>query len=181
MLRITSLIGLFLMLNPLALAFQKASRFTTTPPMASVHGRVSVHMTVGRTFGEHPVPNLSLYLFRVEDSKAFQELQRRCRKAVGQGQSNPTAAYDVCMQSLSEAARLVQQMTPTATGLTDREGNYKFETVPAGGRYQVVGVKYEGDEPVVIVGLTTKLKPSEECKVNLSENEAWTDALPAGR
>lgn len=181
MLRVLALIGLFLMLNPFALSFQRASRLTTTPPLASVEGRVSVHMTVGRVFGEHAVPNLTLYLFRIEDSKAFQELQRKCRKAVAGGQSNPAAAYDVCMQSIAEAARLVQQMTPTATAQSDREGNYKFESVPAGGRYQVVGVKYEGEEPIVIVGLTSHLKPGENHKVNLSENDAWTDALPPSR
>jgi len=136
---------------------------------------------VGRTFGEHPVANLSLYLIRVEDGKAFHELQRKCRKAVAQGQSNPAAAYDVCIQSLSDAARMVPQMASATKAQTDREGNYRFENVPAGGRYQVVGIKYEGDEPVVIVGLTARLKAGEEFKINLSENEAWTDALPPSR
>lgn len=179
--RVLALISLLLGLSPSTWALQKASRLTTTPPMASVLGRVTVHETVGRTFGEHPVANLSLYLIRVEDGKAFQELQRKCRKAVGQGQSNPAAAYDVCMQSLSYAARMVPQMSSAIKAQTDREGNYRFENVPAGGRYQVVGVKYEGDEPVVIVGLTARLRPGQEFIVNLSENAAWTDALPAAR
>ena len=149
--------------------------------MASVLGRVTVHETRGRTFGEHPIANLSLYLIRVEDGKALHELQRKCRKAVAQGQSNPAEAYDVCMQSISDAARMVPQMASAIKAQTDRDGNYRFENVPAGGRYQVVGVKYEGDEPVLIVGLTAKLRPGQEFIVNLSENEAWTDALPTAR
>ena len=179
--RVLTLISFLLVLSPLAWALQKASRLTTTPPVASVLGRVTVHETVGRTFGEHPVPNLSLYLIRVEDGKAFHELQRKCRRAVAQGQSNPAAAYDVCMQSISDAARMVPQMPSAIKGQTDREGNYRFENVPAGGRYQVVGVKYEGDEPVLIVGLTARLRAGQEFIVNLSENEAWTDALPPAR
>lgn len=178
---VLALISLLSALCPFAWTFQKASRLTTTPPTASVLGRVTVHETVGRKFEEHPVANLSLFLIRVEDGKAFQELQRKCRKAVAQGQSNPAAAYDICMQSISEGARMVPQMGSAIKAQTDREGNYRFENVPAGGRYQVVGVKYEGDEPVLIVGLTARLKAGQEFIVNLSENEAWTDALPPAR
>ena len=178
---ILALISLSSVLIQVPASAQKASRLITTPSVASVTGRVTVHMTVGRTFGEHPVRNLSLYLIRVEDSKALQDLQRKCRRAVGQAQSNPEAAYEVCMQSLADAAKMVPNMRAVATIQTHREGSYKFENVPAGGRHQIVGLKFEGDEPVVIVGLTAKLKPSEVHKVDLSENAAWTDALPPAR
>ena len=179
--RILVLLSLFAVASAANLFPQKRSQFTTTPPVASVVGRITVRLTVGRTFGEHPVAKLPLYLVRVEDSRAFQELQRKCRRAVARTTSNPGASYEVCVQSMAEAAKLVPQLAATATNQTDRDGFYRFENVPAGGRYQVVGVKYEGDEPVLLVGLTARLKPGEEHRVDISENEAWTDALPPAR
>jgi hypothetical protein len=138
-------------------------------------------MTVSRTFGEHPVPNLQLYLLRVEDSKALQELQRKCRRALAATRTDPSAAYDTCMTSLTEAARTVPQLASTASVQTDRDGYYRFENVPPGGRYQIVGVRFDGEDPVVIVGLTPKLKPGDKHRTDLSENAAWTDALPPER
>lgn len=179
--RILGVPSLLILLLAIETAAQTTSRLTTTPPMASVQGRVTVHMNVGRTFDEHPVARLPLYLLRVEDAKALQALQRRCRTAVARARANALAAYDTCTEGLADAARLVPKMAVTATAETDRDGNYRFQEVPAGGRYQVVGIKYEGEDPVVIVGLTHRLRPGEECKVDLSENSAWTDALPGAR
>jgi hypothetical protein len=176
---ILALVGFLTLLSVIPCAAQKPSKFTKTMPTASVSGRVTVHMTVGRTFGEHPVASLPLYLLRVEDSKAFQELQRKCRRAVARTQADAAAAaYETCTASLADAAKLVPELPATASGKTDREGNFRFENVPARGRYQVVGVKYEGDEPVVIVGLTPPLKAGGETQLRLSENDPWTAALP---
>jgi hypothetical protein len=59
----------------------------------------------------------------------------------------------------------------------DREGFYRFENLPAAGRYQVVGVKeVEGAEPLVIVGITIKLKARERVTLHLSANGPWTRA-----
>ena len=160
---------------------QTASKFTTTMPAATLSGRVTVQMTVNRTFGEHPVPNLQLYLVRVQDSKALQELQRRCRRALAATRVDPNAAYETCMASLAMAAQTVPQLASTANVQTDRQGNYRFENVPPGERYQIVGVRFDGGDPVVIVGLTPKLKSGDQHRLNLSENAAWTDALPPAR
>jgi hypothetical protein len=176
---ILALVSLLTLLLVIPCGAQTPSKFTKTMPPASISGRVTVHMTVGRTFGEHPVANLPLYLLRIDDSKALQELQRKCRRAVARTQADAAAAaYETCVASLAEAAKLVPELPATASGKTDREGNFRFENVPAGGRYQVVGVKYEGDEPVVIVGLTPRLKPGGESQLRLSENDPWTAALP---
>lgn len=177
--KVLGFLSLFIILNAVQSSAQKTSKLITTPPMATVEGRVTVHMTVGRTFGEHPVGKLPLYLLHVDDSKALQTLQRRCRTAVAHARGNAYAAYETCTESLADAARLVPKMHPTATTETDRDGNFKFESVPAGGRYQVVGIRYDGEDPVVIVGQTPRLRGGQQCKVDLSENDAWTDALPS--
>src|SRR5438552_4172837 len=54
----------------------------------------------------------------------------------------------------------------------------KFEGVPPARRYQVVAVKVEDDEPIVITGLTPKLGPQQRATLNLSENDPWTAADP---
>jgi len=62
-----------------------------------------------------------------------------------------------------------------ATTETDRDGQYDFAGVRAPGRYSVVGVKMvEGAEPLVMVGLTDKLRAGERVTLELSANYPWT-------
>jgi len=159
------------------LSAQTRLRSVARPP-ATIQGHVTVAMTIGHTFGTHPVAKLQLYLFRVEDSRPLQEHQRRCRRAVGQSFASPSAAYDICMQGLEEAAKLVPNLPATSTTQTDQEGFYRFENVAPGRRYQVVAAKSEGESPEVIVGLTGRLKPGDRVTLDLSENDPWTEALP---
>lgn len=75
---------------------------------------------------------------------------------------------------------LVPTLRSVATTETDRDGQYEFAGVPAADRYRVVGVKLvEGAEPVVMVGVTEKLKAGERVTLDLSANYPWTrDATP---
>ncbi len=174
--------GILLLVMSVATPLPAQSRLRSAARSpATIEGHVTVAMAIGHTFGTHPVADLQLYLFRVEDSRPLQEHQRRCRRAVGQNFASPTAAYDTCMDGLEKAAKLVPNLPATATTRTDREGFYRFENIRPEQRYQVVAVKYEGESPEVIVGLTGRLKPGEHATLDLSENDPWTEALPPQR
>jgi len=147
----------------------------------AVEGRITVVMNVNRTVSTYPLRNLPVYLFKLEQSRPLQELQRKCRKAMarpGVNPSNAFAAYNVCAQGLSDAVELVPRLPVAAATQTDREGFYHFDGVPSRLRYQVVAVKVEDGEPIVIVGLTPQLKPGQRVKLDLSENDPWTNADP---
>jgi hypothetical protein len=150
-------------------------------PPAAVEGRITVVMNVNRTVSTYPLRDLPVYLFKLEQSRPFEELQRKCRKAMARSGGGPSvafAAYNVCATSLSDAVELVPRLPAGATTQTDREGFYHFDAVPSRQRYQVVAVKVEDDEPIVIVGLTPPLKPGQGVKLDLSENDPWTNADP---
>lgn len=125
----------------------------------------------------NPVPKLKLYLLRVDESKPLVDLQERCRRAVADPNADPLRAYRTCDQSLREAATLVPTLPSVATTETDRDGLYEFPGVPAAGRYQVVGIKaVDGAEPLVIVGITNRLRAGESVTLDLSANAPWTRA-----
>jgi hypothetical protein len=155
----------------------QALRTTVTVPVGGIAGRITIDEVVGRNVQSDPVSRLKLYLLRVEDSQPLQDLQQRCRRAVADPGADPVRAYNTCAQSLRRALALVPQLRSVASTETDREGFYRFENVPAAGRYHVVGVKeVEGAEPLVIVGVTNKLKRGERVTLNLSANDPWTTA-----
>ena len=157
-----------------------ALRTTVNVPLAGIAGRITVDEVVGRKLQSDPVLKLKLYLLKVEDSRPLQDLQLRCRRAVAQPNADPLRAYNTCAQSLAEAVALVPKLPYVASTETDREGFYTFENVPTTGRYQVVGVKQvEGGEPLVIVGITNKLKAGERVTLHLSANDPWTRATVA--
>lgn len=151
---------------------------TRTAPPALVQGRITVVMNVNRKVDTYPLRNLAVYLFRLDQSRPLQELQRKCRRAMARPNADAFVAYNACTSSLSEAAQLVPSLTYTARAETDRDGAYRFESVAPAQRYQVVSVKFEGDEPSVIIGLTPKLKAGQHFTLNLSENDPWTEADP---
>jgi len=145
---------------------------------ATIEGRITVVLIVNRTRETNPLRSLPVYLFAVEDSRPLQALQRRCRGALAQPRMDPVSVYETCRKCLAEAAELVPRLPATATTQTDREGFYRFDNVPALRRYQVVGVKVEEDEPIVIVGLTPRLRSGQRVALDLSENDPWTSADP---
>lgn len=158
----------------------QALRSTVNTPAAGVRGRITIDEVVGKNLQSDPIPKLKLYLLRVEDSRPLVELQERCRHATADPNANPLRAYQTCDQNLRQAVDLVPTLHSVATTETDRDGQYEFAAVPAAGRYRVVGVKREaGAEPVVVVGITEKLKAGERLTLNLSANFPWTrDATP---
>jgi hypothetical protein len=155
----------------------QALRSTPNIPAAGIRGHITIDEVVGRTAQTNPVPNLKLYLLRVDDSRPLVELQEGCRRAVADPNADPLRSYRTCDQNLRQAVDLIPTLRPVATTETDREGQYEFAGVPAAGRYHVVGVKkVEGAEPLVIVGITNRLRAGERVTLDLSANAPWTRA-----
>ena len=155
---------------------------------AAIEGRITVAETVNRVARTEPLRNLTVFLFTLDQSKPLLDLERKCRRSMSHPAStsraegsNAFAAYNICMQCLSDAMQLVPRLPATASVKTDADGAYKFEGIEPGRRYQVVSVKTQEDEPTVITGLSQRLKPSQRAKVDLSENDPWTDADPLVR
>jgi hypothetical protein len=158
----------------------QALRSTATAPAAGVRGHITIDEVVGRKVQSNPIPKLKLYLLRVDDSQPLVELQQSCRRATADPNADPLRAYKTCDQNLRQAVVLVPTLPSVATTETDRDGQYEFAGVPAAGRYRVVGVKtVVGAEPIVMVGLTDKLRAGDRVKLDLSANFPWTrDATP---
>jgi hypothetical protein len=156
---------------------------STAPPSkpaapANLEGKLTVYMLAGSELDDFPLDDVEVYLFTLEQSKPLQELQRRCKQAMRRSGIDPTAVYEVCRQSQEAAADLVPKLPRVGFTRTDRRGVYRFSRISPGQRYQVVGLKYEAGEPVLMVGVTPRLKPEESCELNISENDPWVDALP---
>jgi len=148
----------------------------TTP--ASVGGRVTVLETINRKPVTNPVRDLDVFLFTMEASKPFQDLQHKCRRAMAQPNADPVQTYKLCDKCLAEAFELVARLPATATARTGRDGSFRFENVEPGRSYHVVGIKpAEGGSPIVVVGTTARLRPHELVLLDLSENDPWTGPL----
>jgi hypothetical protein len=162
------------------LARGQALRSTVKVPAAGVRGHITIDEVVGKAVQSNPIPKLKLYLLRVDDSRPLVELQENCRRATADPNADPLRAYRTCAQNLRQAVALVPTLPSVATTETDRNGQYEFAGVPAAGRYRVVGVKtVEGAEPIVMVGLTDKLRAGDRVTLDLSANFPWTrDATP---
>ena len=158
----------------------QALRSTATVPAARVRGQITIDEVVGKKVQSNPIPKLKLFLLRVDDSRPLVELQESCRRATADPNADPLRAYKTCDQNLRRAVDLVPTLRSVATTETDRDGQYEFAGVPASDRYRVVGFKLvEGAEPVVLVGVTEKLKAGERVTLDLSANYPWTrDATP---
>jgi hypothetical protein len=158
----------------------QALRSTIKVPAGGVRGHITIDEFVGTKMQSNPIPKLKLYLLRVDDSQPLVELQESCRRAVADPHADPLRAYKTCAQNLRQAVALVPTLPSVATTETDRNGQYEFAGVPAAGRYHVVGVKtVEGAEPLVMVGITNKLRAGERVTLDLSANDPWTrDATP---
>jgi hypothetical protein len=137
---------------------------TKAAPIASIEGRITVVETINHTATARPLRNLTVYLFDLDQSKPLQQLQHKCRKATarpGGGAATAFAAYNTCVDCLSQAVELVPHLNSSGTTPTDGAGYYKFESVSPARWYQVVVVKVEDGDPIVIVGLTPKLKAGD--------------------
>ena len=152
---------------------------------AAIEGRITVAETVNRVARTDPLRNLPVYLFTLDQSKPLLDLERKCRHSMSHPAAtsrvegtNAFAAYNICMQCRSDAVDRVPRLPATASTKTDADGAYHFDGLLPGRRYQVVSVKKEEDEPTAIAGLSPRLKPGQRAKLDLSENDPWTDADP---
>jgi hypothetical protein len=178
MLKQTPVLICLAFLSCAALLPGQSLRSTMKGPAAGVRGRITIDDFVRGKVQTNPIPKLKLYLLRVDDSKPLVELQEGCSRAVSDPGADPLRAYNLCAQNLRRAVALVPTLPSVATAETNRDGEYEFDTVPAAGRYHVVGVKtVEGAEPIVMVGVTNKLRAGDHVTLNLSANDPWTRAV----
>jgi hypothetical protein len=173
-------VSCFLLFTQAGWCVQQTKAHAETGMPAAIEGRLSVIEGVGRSVEARPFRNVTVYLLDLEQSKPLQELQHQCRTATAKP-GNDFVAVNVCLGGLSEAVKLVPSLPSTARAQSDRDGVYKFESVPPGRRYQVVCVLVDEGEPVVLVGLTPKLKPGKRVTLDLRENDPWTDSDPLAR
>jgi hypothetical protein len=160
---------------------EKTSGQARAAPLTSIGGRITVVETINHTVAARTLPNLTVYLFDLDQSKPLQQLQHKCRRTTakpGGGDATAFAAYNFCVDCLGQAVELVPYLNSAGATRTDGDGYYKFEDVPPARWYQVVVVKVEDGEPIVIVGLTPKLKPAQRVTIDLRENDPWTNADP---
>jgi hypothetical protein len=148
---------------------------------ANLEGKMTVYMLAGNKLDDFPLNDVEVYLFTLEQSKPLQELQRRCKQAMRRSGIDATAIYEVCRQSEEAAADLVPKLPRAGFTRTDRSGAYRFPEIASGQRYHVVGLKYEAGDPVLMVGVTPRLKPGESCSLDISENNPWVDAVPEAK
>lgn len=163
--------------SPTGWCSQHAKTQQAPAASAEIDGRLTVIEGVGRSLEARPFRNVNVYLFDLEQSKPLLELQRKCRTATARP-GNDFVAVNTCQGGLADAVKLVPGLTYTARVQSDRDGMYKFENVAEGRRYQVVSVLMDEGDPVVLVGLTPKLKAGQHVTLDLRENDPWTDADP---
>jgi len=145
---------------------------------ASVRGRVTVVENINRAVATNPVRDLQVYLFTPEASKPFGELQRKCRRAMGQPHADPVRKYQLCEIALGEAFGLISNLPAMATVRTDADGSFHFDNVTPDRQYNLIGIKRdEVGSPIVIVGKTPPLRPGQKLTLELSENDPWTGPL----
>jgi len=177
----TPWVSCFLLFTQASWCAQQSKARSETGMPAAIEGRIGVIEGVGRSVEDRPFRDVTVYLLDLEQSKPLQQLQHKCRTATAKP-GNDFVAVNVCRDGLSEAVKLVSSLPSTSHAQSDRDGVYKFESVPSGRRYQVVCALMDEGDPVVLVGLTPKLKPGQRVTIDLRENDPWTDADPlAGR
>jgi len=176
--QILLIIGAVLVCSATLLSTPQALRTNIKVPLAGVRGRITIDEVVGKSVQSNPIPRLKLYLLRVEDSRPLVQLQESCRHATADPNANPLRSFRTCDEGLRQAVKLVPTLPLVATAETDRNGQYEFPEVPAAGRYNVVGVQtVEGAEPIVMVGITNRLRAGERVTLNLSANDPWTRSV----
>jgi len=166
------------LLGGAALYAGQAKRVAGEVSPASVQGRVTVFETINRTPTTNPVRDLRVYIFTLEASKPFEELQLKCRRATAQPKADPVRTYQLCETALAEAYALVPSLPATATARTDRAGSFHLDDLAPDRQYHLVGIKRdEGGSPIVVVAKTPRLRSGQKLTLELSENEPWTGPL----
>jgi hypothetical protein len=166
------------MLGGAALYAGQAGRLAREVSPASVRGRVAVFETINRTPTTNPVRNLQVYLFTLEASKPFEELQLKCRRAMAQPKADPVRMYQLCEAALAEAFELIPRLPATATTRTGPDGSFQFDNVTPNRQYHLIGVKRdEAGSPIVIVAKIPRLRSGQKLTLELSENDPWTGPL----
>jgi hypothetical protein len=154
----------------------QAQRLVGEVSRASVRGRATVSEVINRKAATNPVRDLQVYLFATDSVKPFEELQRKCRRAMAQPKADAEYTYRLCEAALAEAVQLIPTLPAVATAKTGADGAFSFENVTPGKLYHVIGVKPgEDGSPVVIVVKTARLRPGQQVAVELSENAPWTE------
>lgn len=168
-------LGSLAMLSGVALYAAQAKRLVGDVSPANVRGRATVSEVINRVPATNPVRDLQVYLFETNSMKPFEELQRKCRRAMAQPKLDSDYTYRLCEAALAEAVQLIPTLPAVATAKTGAEGAFSFESVAPGKLYEVIGVKSgEDGSPIVIVAKTARLRPGQQVAVELSENAPWT-------
>ena len=166
------------LLSGTALCAGQAERLLKSTSPASLGGRVTVVENIGNKTVTNPVTHLTVYLFTLEASKPFQDLQHKCRRAMARPNADPVQTYKLCDASLAEAFELIPHLQATATAETGRDGSFRFENLAPGRRYHLVGIKPpESGSPIVIEAKTAPLRSGQLILLELSENDPWTGPL----
>jgi hypothetical protein len=166
------------MLGGAALYAGQAKQMAGKVSPASVLGRATVFETINRTPTTNPVRDLQVYLFTLEASKPFEEVQQKCRRAMAQPKADPVRTYQLCEAALAEAFGLVPMLPALATARTDPDGSFHFDNLAPDRQYHLIGVKRDQDgTPIVIVAKTPRLRPGQKLTLELSENDPWTGPL----
>jgi hypothetical protein len=173
--KVLSCLGWLAMLSGALLFAGQAKRPVRDVSPASLRGRVTVFETINRTATTNPVRDLQVYLFTSEAGRPFEELQRKCRRAMAQPKADPVQTYQLCEGALAEAFEMIPKLPAVATARTDADGSFYFDNVAPGRQYHVIGIKPgEGGSPIVIVAKTPPLRPGQKLTLELSENDPWT-------
>jgi len=168
----------FGMLGGVTLCAGQANRLVEEVRPASLRGHATVYETINRKAATNPVRDLKVYLFASEAVKPFEELQNKCRRVMRQPKADPVQIYQLCEIALNQAFQLVPTLPAVATAKTGGDGSFAFDNVAPGRLYHVIGIKSSEDgSPIVIVVKTSRLRPGQQLKLELSENEPWTGPI----
>jgi hypothetical protein len=166
------------MLGGAALNAGQAQRLVGEVSPASVRGRATVNEVINRKPATNPVRDVQVYLFDPGVTRPFEDLQRKCRRAMAQTKSDPMQTYQLCETALAEAFELIPTLPAVATAKTGADGSFSFDNVAPGRPYHVIGIKPgESGSPIVMVFKTTRLRAGQQFALELSENAPWTGPL----
>ena len=163
------------LLGGTVLSAGQANRMVGEAPRATVQGRATVFEQINRKPTTNPVRDLQIYLFNLEETRPFVELQQKCRRALARPKTDPVQTYRLCETALAEAFELVPTLAAVAKVKTGADGVFSFENVEPGWPYHVIGIKPgEAGSPIVMVVKTPRLRPGQQLALTLSENDPWT-------
>ena len=153
----------------------QANRMVGGESRAIVQGRATVFEQINRKPTTNPVRDLRVYLFNLEETRPFVELQQKCRRALARPKADPVQTYRLCETALAEAFELIPTLAAVAQAKSGADGSFSFENVEPGRPYHVIGIKSDEEgRPIVMVAKTPRLRPGQQLTLTLSENDPWT-------